>query len=207
MAIPVLILGDSGSGKSTSLRNFQPEEVGIINVIGKPLPFKKKLSTVKTDNYMTIEAVLKKAKAKSIVIDDAQYLMSNEYMRNAKVNGFQKFIDLGTNFWTLIRMIPNELPEDVIVYILSHLERDNEGREKMKTIGKMLDEKITVEGMFTIVLKAISHDGGYYFRTHTNGNDTVKSPMGMFDADEIDNDLKMVDEIIRNYYEIGGKEK
>lgn len=206
MAIPVLILGDSGSGKSTSLRNFQPGELGIINVNGKPLPFKSRLGIVNTDDYMTVEAVLKKAKVKSMAIDDAQYLMANEYMRNAKIPGFQKYIDLGQNFWTLIRVAINELPDDMIVYFLSHLERDNEGREKMKTIGKMLDEKITVEGMFTIVLKAISHDGGYYFRTHTNGNDTVKSPMGMFDADEIDNDLKMVDEIIRNYYEIGGKE-
>lgn len=206
MAIPVLILGDSGSGKSASLRNFKPEEIGVINVSGKPLPFKNRLNTIKTDNYMSIDTVLKKAKVKSIAIDDAQYLMANEFMRNAKVNGFQKFTDIALNFWTLVQVVINDLPDDMIVYFISHLERDNDGREKMKTIGKMLDEKITVEGMFTIVLKAISHDGGYYFRTHTNGNDTVKSPMGMFDADEIENDLKMVDEVIRNYYEIGGKE-
>lgn len=207
MAIPVLILGDSGSGKSTSLRNFQPGELGVINVSGKPLPFKSQLGTVKTDNYMTVEAVLKKAKVKSMAIDDAQYLMANEYMRNAKIGGYQKYTDLALNFWTLVQIVVNELPDDMIVYFLSHLERDSEGREKMKTIGKMLDEKITIEGMFTIVLKAISHDGGYYFRTHTNGSDTVKSPMGMFDASEIENDLKMVDEVIRNYYEIGGTEK
>jgi len=207
MAIPVLILGDSGSGKSTSLRNFQSNEIGIINVSGKPLPFRSKLNTIKTDNYMTVETVMKKAKVKSIAIDDAQYLMANEFMHNAKVNGFQKFTDIALNFWTLVQLTINELPDDMIVYFLSHLERDGDGREKMKTIGRMLDEKITVEGMFTIVLKSISHDGKYFFRTHTNGNDTVKSPMEMFSADEIENDLKMVDETIREYYNIGGKKE
>lgn len=201
MGIPVLILGESGSGKSASLRNFKEGEVGIINVSSKPLPFKTKLKPFNSDNYMQIEAVIKKAKAKSIVIDDAQYLQANEYMRNAKVQGYQKFTDIALNFWTLVQMVIKELPDDVIVYFLGHIETDANGKEKFKTIGKMTDN-YSVEGMCTIVLKTLVRDGKYLFTTQTNGMDTVKSPMGMFSETEIDNDLKAVDETIRKYYEI-----
>lgn len=203
MGIPVLILGESGSGKSASLRNFKPNEVGIINVGGKPLPFKSQHKTFKTDDYMKIDTCIKGAQnTKSFVIDDAQYLMANEYMRTAKVNGYQKFTDIALNFWALVQMVINDLPDDKIVYFLGHIERDNNGNEKFKTIGKMLDEKITLEGLFTIVLKTYVSDGKYQFVTQTNGQDTVKSPIGMFDEHLIDNDLKMVDETIRKYYEI-----
>lgn len=201
MGIPVLILGESGSGKSASLRNFKEGEVGIINVSSKPLPFKTKLKPFNSDNYMQIEAVIKKAKAKSIVIDDAQYLQANEYMRNAKVQGYQKFTDIALNFWTLVQMVIKDLPDDVIVYFLGHIETDANGKEKFKTIGKMTDN-YSVEGMCTIVLKTLVRDGKYLFTTQTNGMDTVKSPMGMFSEAEIDNDLKAVDQTIRKYYEI-----
>ena len=201
MGIPVLILGESGSGKSASLRNFKEGEVGIINVSSKPLPFKTKLKPFNSDNYMQIEAVIKKAKAKSIVIDDAQYLQANEYMRNAKVQGYQKFTDIALNFWTLVQMVIKDLPDDVIVYFLGHIETDANGKEKFKTIGKMTDN-YSVEGMCTIVLKTLVRDGKYLFTTQTNGMDTVKSPMGMFSETEIDNDLKAVDQTIRKYYEI-----
>lgn len=201
MGIPVLILGESGSGKSASLRNFKEGEVGIINVSSKPLPFKTKLKPFNSDNYMQIEAVIKKAKAKSIVIDDAQYLQANEYMRNAKVQGYQKFTDIALNFWTLVQMVIKDLPDNVIVYFLGHIETDANGKEKFKTIGKMTDN-YSVEGMCTIVLKTLVRDGKYLFTTQTNGMDTVKSPMGMFKETEIDNDLKAVDETIRKYYEI-----
>lgn len=200
MGIPVLIIGESGSGKSTSLRNFSPEEIGVINVSGKPLPFRTKINSINTDNYTVIEGALKKARIKSLVIDDCQYLMANEFMRSAKITGYQKFTDIALNFWTLIQVIIKELPADVIVYCLGHIERDANGNEKFKTIGKMLDEKITVEGLFTIVLKTLVQDGRYLFTTQTNGSDTVKSPMGMFNTPIIDNDLKMVDQTIRNYY-------
>ena len=126
--------------------------------------------------------------------------MANEFMRSAKITGYQKFTDIALNFWTLIQVIIKELPADVIVYFLGHVERDANGNEKFKTIGKMLDEKITVEGLFTIVLKTLVQDGRYLFTTQTNGSDTVKSPMGMFNTPIIDNDLKMVDQTIRNYY-------
>lgn len=200
MGIPVLIIGESGSGKSTSLRNFSPEEIGVINVSGKPLPFRTKINSINTDNYTVIEGALKKARIKSLVIDDCQYLMANEFMRSAKITGYQKFTDIALNFWTLIQVIIKELPADMIVYFLGHVERDANGNEKFKTIGKMLDEKITVEGLFTIVLKTLVQDGRYLFTTQTNGSDTVKSPMGMFNTPIIDNDLKMVDQTIRNYY-------
>lgn len=201
MGIPVLILGESGSGKSASLRNFKDKEVGIINVSSKPLPFKTSIKPFNSDDYMKIEQVMKKAKAKSIVIDDAQYLQANEYMRNAKMQGYQKFTDIALNFWALVQMVIKELPEDVIVYFLGHIETDSNGKEKFKTIGKMTDN-YSVEGMCTIVLKTLVEDGHYYFTTQTNGFDTVKSPMGMFNETKIDNDLKKVDEAIREYYEI-----
>ncbi|MDD6527182.1 MAG: hypothetical protein PUF31_05185 [Oscillospiraceae bacterium] len=154
MGIPVLILGESGSGKSASLRNFKEGEVGIINVSSKPLPFKTKLKPFNSDNYMQIESVIKKAKAKSIVIDDAQYLQANEYMRNAKVQGYQKFTDIALNFWTLVQMVIKDLPDDVIVYFLGHIETDANGKEKFKTIGKMTDN-YSVEGMCLIMSRCV----------------------------------------------------
>lgn len=202
MGIPVMILGESGTGKSASLRNFSQDEIGVINVCGKPLPFRNQIKDLKTDNYMAIEKALKASSKKAAVIDDCQYLMANEYMRQAKVTGYQKFTDIAQNFWILVQVVIRELPEDVIVYFLGHIERDQNGNEKFKTIGKMLDEKITVEGMFTVVLKTSIQDGRYLFSTRNSGNDTVKSPIGLFDEPYIDNDLKAVDTAIREYYEI-----
>lgn len=207
MGVPVLILGESGSGKSASMRNFKPGEVGIINVSGKPLPFRNQLKTVNTDNYNSVVKNIIDAKAKALVIDDAQYLMANEFMRTAKVTGYQKFTDLALNFWKLIQVVINNLPPDKIVYFLAHVERDANGNEKMKTIGKLLDEKITIEGLFTIVLKTVVQDRHYQFATQTNGQDTVKTPMGMFSDLLIENDLKMVDSTIREYYGISESNK
>lgn len=207
MGVPVLILGESGSGKSASMRNFKPGEIGIINVSGKPLPFRNQLKTVNTDNYEDIVKTIIAAKAKALVIDDAQYLMANEFMRTAKVTGYQKFTDLALNFWKLIQVVINNLPPDKIVYFMAHVERDANGNEKMKTIGKLLDEKITIEGLFIIVLKTVVQDRHYQFATQTNGQDTVKTPMGMFDDLLIENDLKMVDSAIREYYGISESNK
>ena len=128
--------------------------------------------------------------------------MVNEFMRNAKSNGYQKFTDIALNFWNLVQMVIKDLPGAVIVYFLGHIERDNNGNEKFKTIGRMLDEKITLEGMFTIVLKTLVQDGKYMFTTQTSGMDTVKSPVGLFDSITIDNDLKFVDTKIREFYNI-----
>ena len=196
-----MIYGQSGTGKSTSLRNFKPEDVCIVNVSGKPLPFKNKHKTFNTDDYMAIDAAIKKAPAKSIVIDDSTYLMTGEYMRMAKVTGYQKFTDMALNYYTLVKAAA-ALPSDKIVYFMGHSDTDANGNEKFKTIGKMLDEKVTLEGMFSIVLKTVVTDGKYQFSTRNSGQDTVKTPLGMFNDVLIDNDLAMVDKTIREYYGI-----
>lgn len=203
MAIPVFILGHSGTGKSTSLRNFKSNEILHINVISKPLPFKGRFAeTYNGDDYQGIAKAINKTKCKSIVIDDAQYLMANEFMRRSSEIGYQKFTDIANNFWTLINSINNDLPFDVIVYFLMHTDMDDNGNEKAKTIGKLLDEKICIEGMSSIVLKTAVKDGVYTFTTQNNGHDTVKSPLGMFPTYEIENDLKKVDTAIREYWEL-----
>ena len=202
MGVATLILGGSGKGKSASLRNVPEDKILVINVADKPLPFKNHMESVNTDEYPEIIKQMKLTKKKIIVIDDAQYLMANEFMRRAGERGFDKFTEIAQKFWTLIQTV-KELPKDVTVYILAHIEVDADGNEKIKTIGKLLDEKITIEGMFTTVLKAQVSDGIYTFSTQSNGHDTVKSPMGMFPNVTIDNDLWYVDRKIREYYEIG----
>ena len=204
MAVPVLILGQSGTGKSYSMKNFNEDEICLISVQKSLLPFRKKFTeTVVTDKYSEIINAMKATKKKVIVIDDTQYLMCNEFMRRATERGYDKFTEIAQNFWSLVVQEVNNLPSDVIVYLLCHTATDENGVEKMKTIGKLVDEKITPEGLFTIVLKTAVSDGQYAFVTQNNGKDTVKSPEGMFTTYAINNDLKYVDEKIRNYYELG----
>lgn len=205
MGIPVLILGPSGSGKSASLRNFEPEEVGIFNVVNKPLPFRKKLPTANNATYEMIAGSLKKKSKKTYVIDDSQYLMANEFFDRAKEVGYQKFTDIGLHFRNLLQTVIQQTPEDVIVYFLHHTEEDMSGRLKAKTIGKMLDEKLTVEGLFSIVLLTVAEGTEHYFLTNSDVSSTAKSPMEMFDL-KIDNDLRMVDQTIREYYDLAGGE-
>lgn len=203
MAVLVMIYGQSGTGKSTSLRNFTNDEVAVINVSRKPLPFRSKLTTYDTDSYTKISSALGKIERKSIVIDDATYLMVNEFMRTAKLTGYQKYTDMAFNFNSLVAQA-SQLANDKIVYFLGHSDLKDDGTEHFKTVGKMLDNYVTVEGKFTIVLKTVVQDGKYYFATHNSGQDTVKSPLGMFESNYVDNDLKAVDTIIREYYGIGG---
>lgn len=200
MGLAILVLGFSGSGKSASLRNFGADELALVNVNGKQLPFRTQFKNVLcSDNYAQITNFIKVQKVKSIAIDDAQYLMLNEFMRRSKEIGYQKFTDIAKNFWELVRMV-DTLPDDVVVYFLSHIETGEDGRQKAKTIGKLLDDKISVEGMFTTVLKTVAADGKYLFATQTDGTDTCKSPIGLFDSMYINNDLKLVDEALRTYY-------
>ena len=206
MAVLCMIYGQSGTGKSTSLRNFLPEEVAVVNVSGKPMPFRTKLKTYNTDDYTKIRNALSKTDRKSIVIDDATYLMVNEFMRTAKQTGYQKYTDIACSFNGLIDFAAT-LPDDVIVYFMGHSDQADDGREHFKTIGKMLDNYVTLEGKFTIVLKTVVQDGRYMFATQNSGQDTVKSPMGLFDSPLIDNDLKAVDTAIRSYWEIGKAEE
>lgn len=189
------------------MRNCTPDKFGIINVSRKPLPFKSEIKTYNTDDYSKIIGALKVAKKPSLVIDDSQYLMVNAFMRRSLEKGYEKYSEMANNHWNLIQFVVNNLPEDVIVYFMSHIERDQMGNEKAKTIGRMIDQYVTLEGLFTIVLKTHVMDGKYTFLTHNSGFDTVKTPLGMFSEDEIDNDLAAVDNVIRNYYDIGGNAK
>ncbi len=200
MGYGVLVIGDSGAGKSTSLRGFASDELALVNVNGKMLPFRGKFAkTLRSDDYNEIMKFVRNAGTKAIAIDDCQYLLANEYMRKCRENGYQKFTDMAEKFWKLIRVV-DELPDDVIVYFLGHTTTGDDGKQRFKTVGKLLDEKITIEGMFTTVLHAVSVDGAYYFTTQSR-NDTAKSPMGLFEDYLIPNDLKMVDESLRIYYE------
>ena len=199
MGYGVLIIGDSGAGKSTSMRNFGADELSLVNVGGKMLPFRGKFeASIRTDDYNEITRFIQSAKTKSIAIDDCQYLLANEYMRRCRENGYGKFTDIAEKFWKLIKLV-DTLPDDVIVYFLGHTTTGEDGKQRFKTIGKLLDEKITIEGMFTTVLHAVSVDGAYYFTTQSR-NDTAKSPIGLFEDYLIPNDLKMVDEALRIYY-------
>ncbi len=212
MSTAVLILGESGTGKSTSLRNLDPSKTLLIQSIAKPLPFKAKGwkvrhslksegNVIQTDDPVVMEKVLRVSPHEVVVIDDFQYVMANEYMRRTAETGFQKFTDIGKNAWNVLTAA-GALAAHRRVYILSHTATDESGRTKIKTIGKMLDEKITLEGMVTIVLRTQVRDGHYTFATQNDGADTTKSPMGMFADRYIDNDLAAVDAAICDYYEI-----
>lgn len=205
MAIPVLIIGKSGSGKSTSLRNCTNNpEWNMVNVLNKPLPFKGKIPSVVTDDYQQVMKSLAGSKAKSIVVDDAGYLITNYFMKNHSSKGagnaiFSMYNTLADNFWNLIEFI-KKLPDEKIVYIIMHEDINEFGDIKPKTIGKMLDEKICLEGMFTIVLRCVQENGKHLFITQADGGAVSKSPMGMFETLEIGNDLLYVDKTIREYY-------
>ena len=206
MGIPVLILGESGSGKSASLRNFEAEEVSIFNVAAKPLPFRKKLPKLATADYNKIMQSMAQSSKKAFVIDDSQYLLCFESFAKAKETGYGKFTDMALHFYNLVQFVIRKLPADVIVYFLHHTEVDsNTGKVKAKTIGKMLDSQLTLEGLFAIVLYCVTDGKNHNFITQSDGYTTAKSPMDMF-PDVIDNDLKVVDQTIREYYELNEKE-
>lgn len=203
MGIPVLILGESGSGKTYSIKNFDKDEVGIFLVEKTRLPFKKDFKIVKNATYPIIMKALSNPTLKAYVIDDSQYLLVNEMFDRAKEVGYNKFTDIALNFRNLIHYINQKLPDDIIVYFLHHTEFDNiTGKLKAKTIGKMLDDKLTVEGCFDIVLLTQIENENHYFLTQNDGNSTIKSPEDMFDL-KINNDLKLVDTKIREYYKLG----
>lgn len=205
MGIPVLILGHSGSGKSASLRNFGSEEVGVFNVASKPLPFRNKFKfVVNGSNYASIETSLKKNSLKTYVIDDAQYLMAFELLAKANEMGYKKYTDAALNFYLLVQTIIQNTTPDTICYLLMHTEMGDDGRIKAKTSGKMLDNQLTLEGLFSIVLMTEADKDSYKFITQGDGLSTAKSPMDMFGHD-IDNDLKFVDTTIREYYFGGNK--
>ena len=204
MGVPVLVMGFSGSGKSASLRNFEPDEIGIFNVASKPLPFRKQLPLVNKATYGIIQAGLKKNNLRCYVIDDSQYLMAFEQVEKYKEAGFGKYAEMGVNFVNLVQFIILNTSPDTIVYFLHHPERDETGHIKAKTVGKLIDNWLTLEGLFSIVLLAETDGKEHWFITQSDGYSTAKSPMDMF-PEKIDNDLKLVDKTIREYYEFGGK--
>lgn len=204
MGIPVILIGKSGSGKSTSLKNFN-SDIGVINVLGKPLPFKNQIPCITTDNYEKVKNALYKSGAKSMVIDDAGYLITNHFMTKHSDTGkgndiFSLYNDIGDQFYSLIRFVSTSLPDDKIVYFFMHEDHNEYGDVKPKTIGKLLDEKVCLEGMVTVLLRCVCESGSHKFLT--NGNGIEKSPDGMFDDKEIDNDLKIVDDAIRSYWNL-----
>lgn len=206
MATAVLIMGESGSGKSASLRNFAPNEISVFNVTSKPLPFKQgKTKIPKIDNatYTDIANALANPNKRAYVIDDAGYLLSFEMFKRANETGYSKFTDMAKNFFDMLDFINTKLPNDIIVYITMHTEDDPEmHRVKVKTIGKMLDQNLKIEGLFSIVLRAVQTEDGYKFVTRDDMVSTAKSPIGMWEEDMIDNDLKEVDRTIREYYDM-----
>lgn len=200
MGIPVLVLGASGTGKSTSLRNFKKGEIGVLNVGEKPLPFRGKLDVANTADYEVIKQTLMKNTFNAYAIDDSQFLMVYENFAHAYERGYDKFTKMAVNFQELLEVIKKGTSNDTIVYLLHHIDYDDMGRAKAKTIGKMLDQQLPIESAVAITLLTQTDSEKYTFIT--NGFPPAKSPMGMFSEKEIDNDLRMVDATIREYWEL-----
>ena len=214
MAIPVLIIGRSGSGKSCSLRNLEPEKVALVNVLGKPLPFRGgQFDQMITDDYDKVNRAITGSRREIVVVDDAGYLMTNMFMRGHSNAGagngvFTLYNAIGDKFWSMIDLI-RRADANKRVYIMMHEEQNDFGSVRPKTIGKMIDEKVCLEGMFTICLRCMVKGGKHVFLTQSDGTDVAKSPIGLFADDEIDNDLALVDRAICEYYDIdrGGTEE
>ena len=204
-SVPVLLIGASGTGKSTSLRNFTKDEIAVANVLGKPLPFKTDIEAPKVDKYEIILKAIANTKKKVIVIDDAGYLLTNEFMNKSSVKGYDKYNEMANNFFNLINGIKN-IEGGKTVYLVMHEDTDEFGNVKPKTIGKLLDDKVNIQGMFTICIRSMFENGNYIFRLKTNGQDCVKTPFGMFEEEAMENDLKEFDKVVRNYYELDKKE-
>ncbi|QWP79195.1 AAA family ATPase [Lysobacter sp. K5869] len=213
MSTVTVIIGKSGAGKTASLRGMDPAQTLLVQVVKKPLPFKSGAwkhfhpencptgNIFTTDQAATILKIAAKTSRKVIVIDDFQYMLANELMRRSDERGYDKFTDIAKHGWEVFTVL-STLPDDVRVYLLSHSQEDENGTTKLKTIGKMLDEKIVLEGLVSIVLRATVTDGKHEFSTRNSGADTVKAPMGLFDEERIPNDLKLVDDCICEFYEI-----
>ena len=199
--IPILVIGHSGSGKSASLRNLKKEDYSLVNPLAKRLPFKGGQNGLESSDYELIKKFISDTPKNIIVVDDSNYLLTIEMMKKAKETGYGKFTDIAVNYWKLIEFIKN-LDGDKRIYLMSHEEIDDSGFVGVKSVGKMLSNQCCIEGLYTIVLRAESENGKFAFRTKTSGNDIIKSPMGMFNDELIDNDLALVDNAICDYYEI-----
>lgn len=212
MSIATLVLGHSGSGKSTSLRSLDPEKTLLVQCVKKPLPFKAKGwktrvslkspgNVIQTDDPLLIEKLMRSSPHEIVVIDDYQAVMVNELMNRSSEKGYDKFTDIGKHAFDIFRAA-GDLAHERRVYLLAHTQTDDFGSVRMKTVGKMVDQTLVPEGYFTIVLRTEVVNGNYKFSTQTNGQDCAKSPMGMFPDLHIDNDLAAVDAAICAFYEI-----
>lgn len=206
MGLPVLIYGKSGSGKSRSLKFFDENEILFLNTERKELPFRKKFAmTGFSDDPDRILAWAKQSQKKAIVIDDAGYIMTHLFMANHRIKKgnaqFEMYNDIADVMYNIIQRVKKELPADVIVYIILHEDTDDSGTTRIRTLGKLLDQKVCMEGMVTICIRCMSDaNGRHFFRTVTDGADITKTPEEMFEDPEIDNNLKLVDETIREFY-------
>jgi len=215
MSIPVMVLGESGSGKSRSIKNLDPAKTLVIQPVRKPLPFRgadwkpfskenPQGSVIVSDHVPTIIKCIVNAEKwgkHRVIIDDAQYIMVNESLRRSAETGFAKFTEMAKNYVDLVHAAANA-DNNVRVYFMTHIQTDEFGFSRAKTVGKMIDSQVCLEGLFSIVLKCIARDGRHFFSTKTSGNDPVKTPEEMFEAGEIDNDLADVDATICEYYGI-----
>ena len=209
MGRSVIIYGKSGSGKSRSLKNFAEDEIFLVNVCEKDLPFRKNFKYVfKSDDAAKIVAGLQKMPTKVAVIDDATYIMVNNFMRNhanKNVNQFDLYNEIAGSMFGLFQLVKG-LPDDVIVYFILHEDRDsNYGGVTLKTIGKLLEQKCPLESLVTICLRCMTDGQKHYFRTQSDGYDITKSPEDMFEGEEVDNDLKAIDSKIREFYGLNDK--
>lgn len=209
-SVSVLIIGKSGSGKSSSLRNLSPEEYSLVNPLKKELPFKTNVKGLESDNYELIKKFITETPKKIVVIDDSNYLITNQFMRNHSKGGsggavFAVYNELADNYWNLVQHQKNT-EGGKIIFNFMHEDETESGNVIPKTVGKLLNDKVCIEGMYTIVLRAMYKDGKHIFRLKTDGMDCVKTPIGMFEEEECDNDLKYVVDKIREYYELDKNE-
>ena len=212
MSVATLILGSSGSGKSTSLRNLDPAKTLLIQCIKKPLPFratgwktritlKSEGNVIQTSDPALIEKLMRSSPHEIVVIDDYQAVLINELLSRSSEKGYDKFTDIAKSAWNVFNAA-GDLSEHRRVYIMAHTQSDETGQIRMKTVGKMVDSMIVPEGYFTIVLRTDVINGNYKFSTQTNGQDCAKSPMGMFSDTQIENDLAAIDEQIQDFYQL-----
>ena len=200
MGVAVIVLGESGSGKSTSLRNFEPGEVGILNIMAKPLPFRKHLDSVDAPDYSACKVTIESGKRRAWVIDDAGYLMQNDNFARARETGYGKFVDMALNFQQLV-MAAIKAPRDTITYFFMHPELDANGHEQIKTVGKMLNEKFNIAGAVPVLIDCRVLDGKHVFITKNDGYNLAKAPIDSL-PDVMDNDLKAVDTALRDYWSL-----
>lgn len=212
MSIATLILGNSGSGKSYSLRNLDPANTMLIQCIKKPLPFKAtgwktrssptdKGNIIQTDDPLRIEQIMRKSHQEVVVIDDFQAMMVNMLMSRSSEKGYDKFTDLAKSVWNIFNAA-GDLAPNRRVYIMAHTQTDDFGNIRLKTVGKMVDQTLVPEGYFSIVLRTELINNNYLLSTQTNGMDCCKSPVGMFDDFHICNDLAVADAAIYKFYDL-----